>query len=325
LDAACGQQSLAEAALRLSVNQERCGAPADTGIYRDSLISTPELPMTAIRKSTVLADQPIGIFDSGVGGLTVLKAIHERLPHEDLLYLGDTARLPYGIKDSETVSRYAVQAASHLVKRGIKILVIACNTASAVAMATLSREFAPLTVIGVVEAGAEAAVKASTSGHIAVLATESTVSGGAYERAIQSRRAGARVFSQACSLFVALAEEGWTQGPLVEAVVREYLQPTLMEKTHDGLDCLVLGCTHFPLLKETIARVAGADIALVDSGITVAESVAELLAQQSLARTSGARSTIRFLATDGTERFARVGSLFLAEHICTQDVELVDL
>ena len=281
--------------------------------------------MTPVHRPAGLAEQPIGIFDSGVGGLTVLRAVRERLPREHWLYLGDTARLPYGTKGAETVSRYAVQAASHLVERGIKMLVIACNTASAVAMPTLTKEFAPLPVIGVVEAGAEAAVRASKSGHIAILATESTVSGGAYELAIKSRRADARVFSQACSLFVALAEEGWIKGPLVEAVAREYLQPVLAEKKRDGLDCLVLGCTHFPLLKETIAQVAGPDVALVDSGMTVAASVAGMLVQRRLARTSDARSTIRFLATDGAGRFARVGSLFLGEPISMQDVELVDL
>ncbi|MHB8404505.1 MAG: glutamate racemase [Gammaproteobacteria bacterium] len=267
---------------------------------------------------------PVGIFDSGVGGLTVLRAVRERLPHEHWLYLGDTARLPYGTKGPETVSRYAVQAASHLVERGIKMLVIACNTASAVAMPTLTKEFAPLPVIGVVEAGAEAAVSASKSGHIAVLATESTVSGGAYERAIKARRADARVFSQACSLFVALAEEGWSKGPLVEAVAREYLQPLLAEKKRDGLDCLVLGCTHFPLLKETIAHVAGPDVALVDSSETVALAVEKILRKSKLARTAGHGDT-GFLATDGAERFARVGSLFLGEAITVQNVELVDL
>ena len=281
--------------------------------------------MSSRNGSDAAADRPIGIFDSGVGGLTVLKAIRQRLPAEQLLYLGDTARLPYGTKSAESITRYAVQAASHLVERGIKMLVIACNTASAVAMPTLTREFAPLPVIGVVEAGADAAVRTSKSGHIAVLATESTVRGGAYERAINSRRPDARVFSQACSLFVGLAEEGWTHGRLVEAVVREYLHPLLEEKKRDGLDCLVLGCTHFPLLKETIAHVAGPDVALVDSGETVAANVAEMLAQRKLACVSGIRPTTRFLATDGAERFARVGSLFLGEPIKATDVELVDL
>lgn len=270
------------------------------------------------------AELPIGIFDSGVGGLTVLKAVRARLPHEHLLYLGDTARLPYGTKGPETVTRYAVQAASHLVERGIKLLVVACNTASAAAMPALVREFAPLPVIGVVEAGAEAAVKTSKSGHIAVLATEGTVQGGAYERAIAARRPEARVFAQACSLFVALAEEGWTKGPLVESVVREYLHPLLEEQRLDGLDCLVLGCTHFPLLKEAIAQVAGPELKLVDSGETVADAAAAMLAKAGLSRASG-KGDARFLATDGAERFARVGSLFLGETIKAADVEIVDL
>jgi glutamate racemase len=267
------------------------------------------------------AELPIGIFDSGVGGLTVLKAMRSRLPGEDFLYLGDTARLPYGTKGSDTVSRYAVQAAGHLVERGIKLLVVACNTASAVAMPALIREFAPLPVIGVVEAGAEAAVKASKSGHIAVLATESTVNGGAYERAILARRADARVYSQACSLFVALAEEGWIQGSLVKSVVKEYLYPLLREKKREGLDCLVLGCTHFPLLKDTIAEVAGPDVRLVDSGETVAMAVEQMLE----GKKKGGKGSARYLATDGAERFARVGSLFLGEPIEAQDVEIVDL
>jgi glutamate racemase len=271
-----------------------------------------------------LAELPIGIFDSGMGGLTVLRAMRQRLPRERLLYLGDTARLPYGTKAPETVSRYAVQAASLLVERGIKLLVIACNTASAVAMPTLSKQFTPLPVIGVVDAGAESAVSASKSGHIAVLATESTVRGGAYERAIKSRRPDALVFSQPCSLFVALAEEGWTKGTLVEAVAREYLQPMLAEKKSEGLDCVVLGCTHFPLLKEIIAHIAGSDVALVDSSETVALAVGELLDASGIARHTG-RGDVRYLATDGTERFARIGSLFLGEPIKLESVELVDL
>ncbi len=271
------------------------------------------------------AERPIGIFDSGVGGLTVFKALRARLPGEHLLYLGDTARLPYGTKSAESVTRYALRAASHLAERGVKMLVIACNTASAIAMPVLVREFAPLPVIGVVEAGAEAAVRTSQSGHIAVLATESTVRGGAYERAIKALCPGARVFSQACSLFVALAEEGWIHGPLVEAVVREYLHPLLEEKKRDGLDCLVLGCTHFPLLKETIAQVAGAGVMLVDSGETVARAVEKLLAEQRLTLGQSTRGGARFLATDGVERFARVGSLFLGERLAAQDVERVDL
>lgn len=271
------------------------------------------------------SERPLGIFDSGVGGLTVLKAIRQRLPAEHLVYLGDTARLPYGTKGPQTVARYAVQAATHLVERGVKLLVIACNTASAVAMPALSASFAPLPVVGVVEAGAGISCRVSQTGCIAVLATESTVRGRAYERAIHMLRAEAQVYQQACSLFVALAEEGWTKGPLVEAVVREYLHPLLVENRHAGLDCLVLGCTHFPLLKGVIGQVAGPDIALVDSGEAVAATVATLLAQKKWAHAAGRPGDIRFLATDGIERFARVGSLFLGESIDAKDVELVDL
>ena len=270
------------------------------------------------------SELPIGIFDSGVGGLTVLRAVRARLPREHLLYLGDTARLPYGTKGPETVARYAVQAAGHLVERGIKLLVVACNTASAAAMPELTRAFAPLPVLGVVEAGAEAAVKSSKTGHIAVLATESTVRGGAYERAILARRPDARVYSQACSLFVALAEEGWIQGPLVSSVVKEYLYPLLREKKREGLDSLVLGCTHFPLLKETIAHVAGSELQLVDSGETVAEAAEQLLRDAGLLRGAG-RGDARYLATDGAERFSHVGSLFLGEVLSPADVEIVDL
>ncbi|HEX2667133.1 MAG TPA: glutamate racemase [Gammaproteobacteria bacterium] len=267
---------------------------------------------------------PIGIFDSGVGGLTVLKALRARLPGEHLLYLGDTARLPYGTKAPETVNRYAVQAAGHLVGRGIKLLVVACNTASAVAMPALAAEFAPLPVVGVVEAGAQAAVAASKTGHIAVLATEGTVRGGAYERAILMQRPDARVFAQACSLFVALAEEGWVKGPLVESVVREYLQPLLAEKRREGLDCLVLGCTHFPLLKDAIAAVAGPDVRIVDSAETAARAVEKMLGEGKITRAQG-EGGARYLATDGPERFARVGSLFLGQAIRASDVEIVDL
>lgn len=268
------------------------------------------------------AELPIGIFDSGVGGLTVLKALRARLPGEDFLYLGDTARLPYGTKGPETVSRYAVQAAGHLVQRGIKLLVVACNTASAMALPALVTEFAPLPVVGVVEPAAAAAAAVSRRGHIAVLATESTVRGGAYERAILASRPDAHVFSQPCSLFVALAEEGWVQGPLVESVVKEYLTPLRQEKKLEGLDTLVLGCTHFPLLKDAIARVAGSEVKLVDSGETVAEAAELSLGSN---RRPSRKGTVRYLATDGPERFARVGSLFLGETLTPSDVEIVDL
>ena len=271
---------------------------------------------------------PIGVFDSGVGGLTVLRALREALPHEPLLYLGDTARLPYGSKSAATVVRYAEQAARVLVARGVKLLVIACNTASAVALEHLSEVFHPLPVIGVVEPGAEAACAASTSGEIIVLATEGTVRGGAYERAIHARRTTARVVQTPCPLFVALAEEGWTDGPIAEAIAARYLGGVLRE--HPAADCLVLGCTHFPVLRAVISAVVGPRLTLVDSAETTARVVvAELAARNLLHPAAEGHAACRFLATDAPARFARVGAVFMGEALAPaltpEVVELVDL
>ena len=268
-----------------------------------------------------LRNQPIGVFDSGMGGLTVLSALVKRLPRESFVYLGDTARLPYGSKSADTVRRYAVQCALALMQHRIKLLVVACNTASATALPALADVLKPVPVLGVIEPGAEAATKAAPSGRIAVIATEGTVKGGAYERAIHARNPAAIVTQQACPLFVALAEEGLTDGPIVELAAKRYLDPAL---SGAAPDCLVLGCTHFPVLKQTIAHVAGPNVKLVDSAATTAIADERLLNERGLARTSGAR-TLRFLATDAPERFARVGELFLGAKISAADVELVDL
>ncbi|MBP6514724.1 MAG: glutamate racemase [Steroidobacteraceae bacterium] len=265
----------------------------------------------------------IGVFDSGVGGLTVLRALRGALPAEDFIYLGDTARLPYGTKSRDTVVRYASQCAGVLAARGIKALVIACNTASAVGVDLLAQRLAPLPVIGVLEPGAEAAVRASRSGRIAVIATEGTVQGGAYQRAIAARRPDAVVSARACPLFVALAEEGWTDGPIVEAVAHRYLDG-LFAAGPDRPDTLVLGCTHFPVLKGVIARVLGPDVTIVDSALTTAEVTARVLAQRDLARGEGI-GTVTLLATDGPARFARVGSVFSGEPVFPDDVEVIDL
>lgn len=268
-----------------------------------------------------LRNQPIGVFDSGMGGLTVMRALTMRLPHESFVYLGDTARLPYGSKSADTVRRYAVQCARALIQHHIKLLVVACNTASATALPALTDVLNPVPVLGVIEPGADAAVKAAPSGRIAVIATEGTVKGGAYQRAIHARNPAAIVTQQACPLFVALAEEGLTEGAIVELAAKRYLDPVLAGASPD---CLVLGCTHFPVLKETIARVAGPCVKLVDSAETTAIATERLLNDRGLSRSSGAR-TLRFLATDAPERFARVGELFLGEKIAPHDVELVDL
>lgn len=270
------------------------------------------------------ASRPIGVFDSGVGGLTVLRALRAALPGEDFLYLGDTARLPYGTKSSVSVTRYALQAGQALVERDIKLLVVACNTASAVALPDLARAWAPLPVIGVIEAGARASCEVSQSGHIGVLATESTVQGGAYVRAIQATRADAIVHQNACPLFVALAEEGWLEGELVEGIIAHALAPLLEAEAQPWPDCLVLGCTHFPVLAPAIARVVGESVALVDSAQTTAMEVSALLSREGLVNASGA-GRVHFMATDGVTRFARVGSIFMGRDIREDEVELVDL
>ena len=272
-----------------------------------------------------MSSLPIGVFDSGVGGLTVLRALRARLPKESAIYLGDTARLPYGTKSVESVTRYAMQATDHLVKEGIKLLVIACNTASAVSLDPLRAHFAPLPVVGVVEPGADAAVAATTRRHHLVLATESTVKRHAYALAIQARQPEAQVEEIACSMLVALAEEGWTEGPIAEAVAREYLGPVIGRPAVDQPDTIVLGCTHFPLLAGAIRVVAGPGPTLVDSATTTAEAVAELLATSHLATASEQPGVVRLQATDGRERFARVGARFLGERLSPDAVEIVDL
>lgn len=274
---------------------------------------------------------PIGVFDSGVGGLTVLRALRARLPHESFLYLGDTARLPYGTKSSSTVTRYARQAAQVLVDRGIKLLVVACNTASAVAVDDLAQRLAPLPVVGVVEPGAAAACAASAHGRIVVIGTESTIRGGAYERAIARRRPSATVLGRPCPLFVALAEEGWCDGPIPEAVAERYLGDLRPEPSDPAsIDCLVLGCTHFPVLRPAVAAVMGTAVALVDSAETTAHAVAGMLAEAGLAAPAGGAegspaAPVALLATDGPERFARVGARFLGLPLEPGAVSLVDL
>jgi len=268
--------------------------------------------------------RPIGVFDSGMGGLTVLRALAARLPQERFVYLGDTARLPYGTKSAETVLAYALQATQLLVGEGVKMVVIACNTASAVALAVLQESWDPVPVIGVIEPGAAAGVAATKNKRIAVLATESTVQGRAYARAIRRLMADAEVVQQPCQVFVALAEEGWAETPATLAAAAHYLGPLF--EGDDAPDTLVLGCTHFPVLANATRRTVGKNIALVDSAETTAAAVAEALADEGAASVEAAgNASIRFFATDSPERFARVGAIFLGRTIDADDVELVDL
>ncbi len=284
--------------------------------------------------------QAIGVFDSGVGGLTVLRALLEALPNERFVYLGDTARLPYGSKSAHTVVRYAQQAARCLIERDVKLLVIACNTATSVALEELRAAFPTTPVVGVIEPGAIAASQATGSGVIGVIATEGTVARGAYHDAIVSLRPGAKVLSRACPLFVALAEEGWIDGELPSLAAREYLGDWCGPHAAERPDVLVLGCTHFPLLRAVIERELGPEVQIVDSARTTAEFVARALAEHSLAAvepaeleprtaTEEARAEsvgrVTYLATDAPERFAKVGSIFLGQALAAADVEEIDL
>lgn len=268
----------------------------------------------------VLATYPIGIFDSGVGGLTVAAAIRKAMPNEHLLYLGDVARQPYGTKSPRTVTRYAVQAAEFLVETGIKALVVACNTASAVALDAIAERFPDLPVLGVVEAGAAGAARASASGRILVAATEGTCRSEAYERAIAQRRDDAQVRCIPCPLFVALAEEGLTDGPIVESVARHYLAPLFDQS--EGADCLVLGCTHFPLLAPALARLAGPGVTLVDC----AQATSALLVEQMRGNEAPpGGGGLRLIATDAPERFARMAARLFPALGAAPQVELADL
>jgi glutamate racemase len=264
---------------------------------------------------------PIGVFDSGVGGLSVLAALRALLPHEDYVYLGDTARLPYGTKSAQSVVRYSLQCAAALAAREIRCLVVACNTASASSLPALRERHPNLPVIGVIEPGAQAAVAASRSQRIAVIGTEGTIQGGAYQAAIARLQPGAKVCAVACSLFVALAEEGWTEGQIPEAIARRYLNDVFADQ-REAPDTLVLGCTHFPALIEPIRAVLPASVRIVDSAGTTAAAVREQLPD---ARQGGAPGRITLLATDGAARFARVGSRFLGEALGAEAVEIVDL
>jgi glutamate racemase len=278
---------------------------------------------------------PIGVFDSGVGGLTVLRELRRALPGEDFIYLGDTARLPYGTKSAATVARYSLQCAAALTARDIRCLVVACNTASASALTALRLAYPTLPVIGVIEPGAEAAVAASVRQHIAVIGTEGTIAGGAYQEAIERRNPEARVKALACPLFVALAEEGWTEGPVAEAIARRYLAPLFGLGAAPGAaapgaaapgaaapDTLVLGCTHFPALIAAIRAVLPPSVRIVDSAATTAAAV---LRQLGGLRRGGDAGRIRWLATDGAARFARVGSSFFGEPLDPAAVEIIDL
>lgn len=255
------------------------------------------------------ADRPIGVFDSGVGGLTVVHALLEALPAEDVLYLGDTGRQPYGTKSAETIVRYSLENAEFLIARDVKMVVVACNSASAVALDAV-RARAGVPVVGVIEPGAAAAARVSATRRVGVVGTDATIAAGAYTRALRGLAPDVEVYSRSCPLFVPLAEEGWTTGPVPLQVAETYLG-TL---SRAGIDALVLGCTHYPLLRDVIAEVMGPGVALIDSAEETARAVAEALAGAGTARREG-RGRASFVVTDVPDRFVRVGRRFLGERV----------
>ncbi len=250
---------------------------------------------------------PIGIFDSGVGGLTVLRAVREKLPNENLIYLGDTARVPYGTKSRATVERYAVEDAAFLINKGVKGVIIACNTASALARERLRAEF-DTPFLSVIGPGVRAAAKATKNHRIGVIATEATIGSGAYAEGIREAcQNSVEIFSQACPLFVPLVEEGETDSVITQQVAEKYLAPLRAEQ----IDTLVLGCTHYPLLKNVIAETIGAGVTLIDSGAATAIEIATLLREKELLNPQAEPGWSEFYVTDAAQRFHRIAERFL--------------
>jgi glutamate racemase len=267
----------------------------------------------------------IGVFDSGVGGLTVLGALVDQLPAANYLYFGDTARLPYGSKSAATVAHYAIGAVLYLQEQGADFLVIACNTATALALDEIKRA-TNINVIGVIEPGAAAAATATRQKNVVVLATEATVNSHAYQRALEARHIA--VHEKACPLFVPLVEEGWVDHPVTEQVARIYLSEAFSGNARNA-DVLVLGCTHYPLIKHLLRRIAPAHVSIVDSAESTAHEVARRLAMAPASASNLSSGTalrvpnLRFFATDSAQKFKAMGSRFLG--LPVTDVTLVDL
>jgi glutamate racemase len=257
-----------------------------------------------------MKDRPIGVFDSGIGGLTVLKDIIKELPNESTIYLGDTARVPYGIRSPETVIRYSFENTKFLFSKDIKLLVVACNTASSVSLDAIKNSVS-IPVIGVVDPGAKAAVRATKNKKIGVIGTEATIKSNSYTKAIKGIDESIEVFSCSCPLFVPLVEEGWLEGDIVSLIVKRYLEG-LKSK---GIDTLVLGCTHYPLLKKVIAELMGEDIRLIDSAVETSHEIKTILKAINLDSKQKGTLLREFYVTDSPERFIEVGERFLGKKI----------
>ena len=252
------------------------------------------------------SEKPIGIFDSGVGGLTVVREILRQLSNENVIYLGDTARVPYGIKSAETVKRFSLENARFLTSFEVKLIVVACNTAAAIALDTLKKEV-KIPIIGVIESGANAALRTTKNGKIGIIGTETTIESRTYERFIEKKSPTTRSFSQPCPLLVPLVEEGWLNHKVTRIVVREYLESL----SRESIDTLILGCTHYPLLTPLFRSEIGEAVSLIDSAKEVTHEVAATLKERKLMRKGTEAPYVKFYVTDTPERFARIKNLFL--------------
>jgi glutamate racemase len=261
------------------------------------------------------AERPIGIFDSGIGGLTVVRALRKLLPSEHLIYLGDTGRYPYGTKSADVVCRYSFENTEFLVDKGVKLLVVACNTSTAVALDALQERY-PVPVIGVIEPGVQAAARATRNRKVGVIATEGTIRSGAYTRALRAARPDLEIYTRACPLFVPLAEEGWVDNEVAALAARSYLGSL----AQSGIDTLILGCTHYPLLRDVIRDTIGRGVRLIDSGLVTASAVEAVLDARALRRRHGP-GTGSFFVTDAPERFMKVGARFLAAPVDAVQIE----
>jgi glutamate racemase len=254
--------------------------------------------------------QPLGVFDSGIGGLTVVRALTRHLPHENIIYFGDTARVPYGPKSPQVVREYALQDTDVLLRHDVKLIVIACNTVSAVALDVVQKR-ANIPVVGVILPGADAAVRATTNKRIGIIGTVGTIFSNAYTNAIRQINSGLKVFGQPCPLFVPLAEEGWIDHKATELIAKEYLFPLTLEK----IDTLVLGCTHYPLLRDVIGKVLRESVTLIDSGEATAIVVKNMLAELQLTNPSSLKPNLQFYVSDLPHKFTEIGERFLGTNL----------
>ncbi|OGS46987.1 MAG: glutamate racemase [Elusimicrobia bacterium RIFOXYD2_FULL_34_15] len=257
-----------------------------------------------------IRNNPIGVFDSGVGGLTVVKELVRVLPHENIIYFGDTARVPYGTKSKEAVIKFSNEIVDFLMSKNVKLILVACNTASAVALDNIT-EKAKIKVVGVIESGVNAAISVSKKKKVGVIGTEATIKSKAYENCIKKTDRNFKVVNRACPLFVPLVEEGWINNRASGIIANEYLK--FVKKS--GVDTVILGCTHYPLLKKTISKVLGRQIQLVDSASEVAKKIKYILANENLINISNKKGNKRFFVSDAPQKFKKLGEMFLNEKI----------